>query len=52
MNSLSPCKKECKLDENQEYCVSCFRTINEISGWENFSDIAKRKILLKLNNRK
>ena len=52
MNNLSPCKRECKLDEDNEYCVSCFRTINEISRWENFSDIEKNKILLKLKNRK
>ena len=52
MNNLSPCIKECKLDEKEEYCISCLRSINEIASWNNFSDIEKKKIIYKLKIKK
>ena len=52
MNNLSPCINKCKLDIKEEYCISCLRTINEISNWKNFSDTEKKKIILKVKNKK
>ena len=52
MNNMSPCINECKLDKKEKYCISCLRTINEISSWRNFSDIEKKKIISKIKNKK
>lgn len=40
MNTQSPCKKQCKLNENRE-CVSCGRDIDSIANWSRMSDEQK-----------
>lgn len=49
---LSPCKKICKLSNEQDYCIACFRTIHEIKNWEKYSTLEKKKIIKDLNSRK
>lgn len=48
----SPCKKKCKLSTLKTYCVSCYRTINEIQRWNEYSDESKLKIINNLEFRK
>jgi uncharacterized protein len=49
---ISPCIKNCKLDSEQNMCLGCFRTINEIAKWTMYSSFDREKILLSLENRR
>ena len=54
MTNISPCKRNCELTADNSYCLSCLRTIEEISNWEKFSKSEKKSIInsLKLRKRK
>lgn len=40
----SPCIANCKLDED-EVCMGCFRTIDEIISWSSSSNKEKQAII-------
>lgn len=40
----SPCIRNCCLDQ-QDICLGCFRHIDEITGWGQFSDSKKAHII-------
>ncbi|TMP31704.1 DUF1289 domain-containing protein [Pseudoalteromonas rubra] len=40
----SPCIRHCCLDDN-DVCVGCYRTLNEIMNWQSSSNEQKRVIL-------
>jgi predicted Fe-S protein YdhL (DUF1289 family) len=40
----SPCVNVCALDQHG-YCLGCYRTIQEIAGWSQFSRSEKRSVL-------
>lgn len=40
----SPCVSICALDED-DVCVGCFRTGNEISHWGNYTNDQRREVL-------
>lgn len=46
----SPCVSICALDE-QDLCVGCYRTGEEISRWGSYSDDEKRDVLRKVAER-
>ncbi len=50
-NVRSPCVANCKLDEN-EVCVGCHRTIEEILIWSSASDKEKLAVLARLKQLK
>lgn len=39
----SPCVRNCCLD-NDDVCMGCGRTINEITGWHHAEDAEKQAI--------
>lgn len=41
---LSPCVDNCCLDEN-DICLGCERTLDEILAWRQLSDFEKTKII-------
>lgn len=45
----SPCKSICKLDPVSELCLSCGRSLSEITNWVSYSEEEKEKIIKKLN---
>ncbi len=47
----SPCIRQCCLDE-QDICVGCFRTINEIIHWSASSNAEKIQIIERCKERK
>ncbi|MEH6473670.1 MAG: DUF1289 domain-containing protein [Halopseudomonas sp.] len=47
----SPCIRNCCLDE-QDVCVGCFRTIDEILQWGGADNYRKQQILDKVTLRK
>lgn len=48
----SPCIQLCKLDKSGKVCISCWRTIDEIIQWGDFSEDQKRKVWSFLSKRK
>ncbi|MCZ8528235.1 DUF1289 domain-containing protein [Alteromonas sp. PRIM-21] len=49
MNSTSPCIALCKLNED-EICVGCKRTIDEIVKWRTYTDNQKLAVLARLES--
>lgn len=46
----SPCNNKCGLDDNNK-CLSCNRTLNEIINWCDMTDEEKKKVLEKIKER-
>jgi predicted Fe-S protein YdhL (DUF1289 family) len=49
MNPTSPCIALCKLNED-EICVGCKRTINEIVKWRTYTDDQKLAVFARLKS--
>ncbi|MFT5788338.1 MAG: putative Fe-S protein YdhL (DUF1289 family) [Shewanella sp.] len=47
----SPCVARCGLNE-EDYCMGCYRHIDEIVGWGSASDETKAQVWTKLEHRK
>ncbi|MEO8248483.1 MAG: DUF1289 domain-containing protein [Burkholderiales bacterium] len=47
----SPCISVCIMDDAQELCTGCLRTIDEIMAWGALSEPAKRAIWQKIEQR-
>jgi|GEM_PF-505000 len=47
----SPCVRNCCLNE-EDICLGCFRSLDEITGWYQADDAARRIILLEADRRK
>ncbi|MEO0573810.1 MAG: DUF1289 domain-containing protein [Pseudomonadota bacterium] len=50
MRPQSPCISICTLDE-QDICMGCHRTMDEIIDWAMLDDDAKRAVLERVNER-
>ena len=48
----SPCTNICAIDYNVGFCMGRNSTIKEITHWPNLSNIDRKKILLKILDRK
>ncbi|WP_199611078.1 DUF1289 domain-containing protein [Flocculibacter collagenilyticus] len=44
MTVSSPCVSCCKLDEN-DICMGCYRSMNEIANWSQSNDEYKLQVL-------
>lgn len=51
MSVKSPCRLVCKYNENN-ICVGCYRTMEEITEWVDYSDIQKLQVWQKIRERK
>jgi predicted Fe-S protein YdhL (DUF1289 family) len=49
---FSPCVRVCRLDPGAPLCIGCFRTLEEIAGWTEFSDSQREAVLEKLAARR
>lgn len=47
----SPCVRKCCLDDD-DICLGCFRTLEQITGWTQFTDEQKRKVLQSCEQRR
>ncbi|MCL1079982.1 DUF1289 domain-containing protein [Parashewanella spongiae] len=47
----SPCVARCGLN-NDDYCMGCYRHVEEIVAWSNLDDSQKRDIVAKLDERR
>jgi len=43
-NIISPCVRNCCLNE-QDVCLGCFRSLEEIRHWNASTDASKAKVL-------
>ena len=41
----SPCTRLCRLDAGGEYCLGCFRSLDEIAAWQLGSAAQRRAIV-------
>ena len=48
----SPCVAVCQIDRANGYCLGCWRTIEEISGWSGFNEESRLKIIAELHDRR
>ena len=48
---MSPCIGVCIIDNEKLYCKGCFRTMEEISKWINYTDEERINILAKTRER-
>jgi hypothetical protein len=44
----SPCINVCTIDPDTGWCQGCYRTLDEIAGWPEFSAEEKRAVLARL----
>jgi predicted Fe-S protein YdhL (DUF1289 family) len=49
--AASPCVAVCRLDPRSGLCVGCGRSIDEIAGWPDLDEAARRRILDRLRRR-
>ncbi len=50
-NNTNPCVRNCCLNE-KDICLGCFRTLEEITGWQRFTKKEKVVILEMCTNRR
>ena len=48
----SPCVEICQLDMSSDICLGCFRTMDEIVGWVEMSDVEKRRVMTDVQKRR
>ncbi len=53
MNTIeSPCISVCMINAVDERCYGCYRTLEEIANWANFTDQQRRNIMAQLDQRR
>ena len=48
----SPCRRVCVVDTDNQVCVGCLRSLEEIRLWGTYSDSQRREIMIDLRKRK
>ena len=48
----SPCTNICAINYNLGFYMGCKGTIKEMANWYNLNDVERKKILLKIPDRK
>ncbi len=47
----SPCVGVCVINPQTQLCEGCFRTLDEIAGWWDYTPNQKRAVLTQLDDR-
>ena len=47
----SPCIKLCSIHPQERICIGCYRSIEEIGSWSQFSPTQRREIMADLPDR-
>ncbi|HEY0886150.1 MAG TPA: DUF1289 domain-containing protein [Ramlibacter sp.] len=47
----SPCVSVCRMDARRGLCVGCCRTLDEIAGWSQMDDAARREVWRRIEQR-
>ena len=48
----SPCISVCVLDDSSDFCLGCYRTVEEIERWSEISNEEKKHLLALLEERR
>ena len=48
----SPCVNCCEINPANGFCRGCFRTLEEIAAWSSANETEKKRICLRLPERK
>jgi len=48
----SPCDKTCAIDEQRGWCRGCWRTLEEIARWTEYSNVEKLAVIKRTAKRK
>ncbi len=51
-NTESPCVRICMIDPGHDFCVGCWRTLQEISDWHRYTPAQKQALLARLEDRR
>lgn len=41
----SPCISVCAMSDDADFCIGCYRTLEEIQGWWDLDNTEKKKIV-------
>lgn len=47
----SPCVNICRMDNENRYCIGCWRSIDEIKRWTTMSDEERTAVMAQLEAR-
>lgn len=47
----TPCINICRMDDDNRYCIGCFRTLEEIKQWATLSETERQTIMAQLDTR-
>ncbi|MGV0998660.1 MAG: DUF1289 domain-containing protein [Fluviibacter sp.] len=47
----SPCVNICRMDNENRYCIGCWRTVEEIKAWSTMTSDERHLVLSKLEER-
>lgn len=47
----SPCIGVCSINETTGFCHGCYRTVEEIKGWWNMSQVEQKQLIETLDER-
>jgi predicted Fe-S protein YdhL (DUF1289 family) len=50
--AASPCTRLCTLDAEGSRCLGCWRTLDEIAGWPDMSDVEREAVWRQLDARR
>ncbi len=42
---ISPCINICKIDKQNQLCVGCKRTLDEIANWSKYTSTQRKEII-------
>jgi predicted Fe-S protein YdhL (DUF1289 family) len=48
----SPCIRDCRVDPVTGFCVSCLRTLREISYWASYTPAERRRVMALIETRR
>ncbi len=48
----SPCVHVCLMDYEHGLCIGCYRTLDEITHWINYSPARKKTVLAQIEHRR
>jgi predicted Fe-S protein YdhL (DUF1289 family) len=48
----TPCVKVCVVDGESGLCLGCYRTLNEVAAWAQFTEAERELILAELPDRR
>ena len=47
----TPCINICRMDEQNRFCIGCFRTLEELKRWSSMSEDQRLEIMAQLEAR-